>query len=118
MRTRSTLIPTLLALALAIPLAGCGDGSSNDNIFIGTTPTHGNGRHRHLAHRDAGGRQRDRDAGRPGDADRDAGRTPPAANDRDRDALGRGSKAGDHIVVTETVDKSYGGLRSSSVSRR
>lgn len=113
MRTRSTLIPTLLALALAIPLAGCGDGSSNDNIFIGTTPTPGNGRTPTPVRTatPAGGNETTTpvDQATPTEtpAETPTGGEPTAT----ATPSGAACKAGDHIMVTETVDKSYGGLR-------
>ena len=112
MRGRLTLIPTLLALALAIPFAGCGDGN-NDNIFIGTTPTPGNGRTPTPVHTSTPGAGNETatpaDQATPTEtpAETPTGSEPTAT----ATPSGPACKAGDQVVVTETVDKSYGGLR-------
>jgi hypothetical protein len=112
MRGRLTLIPTLLALAIAIPLAGCGDGSSNDNIFIGTTPTPGGGRTPTPA------RTSTPQAEASATATAVEGATPtetPTAGTEPTATVtpsGAACPAGGMIVVTESVDKDFGGLKT------
>jgi hypothetical protein len=110
MRTLLNPIPLLVALAIMLPLAGCGDGN-NDNIFIGETPTPNGARTPTPARTSTpatGATATPVDGATENPAETPSAGGPTAT----ATPSGPACQAGDQIVVTESLDKTFGAART------